>query len=261
MGEFLTPKTSFPNFLDFGTYKGRTDSWICNPNIIKKAGHLNWWDPRIGSDTSRVGLRAAMPPVGTLYFYCAHVGCIMLPKLYSASKLRKACFSQARALHVRASAMRMAASRNPCTSYPHFCALPQLNFIHPHPWKYPSRGGGRKKWGGKNVPPQNIHPHGPHPWKMSFGQKWGGGVYDFSLNFRLKETRARKPWFSRTQTLDIKHHNAFWIGVSSQMFRRCVTKAWSFQMVAKTFKRCGRDAWGVLTELQGRAGGSQGNAQ
>ena len=58
----------------------------------------------------------------------------------------------------------------------------------PHPWKYPSRGGGRIKEGGRikscRGGLQNIHPP-PLSLKKVFWPKWvggGGGVYNFSLD-------------------------------------------------------------------------------
>ena len=69
------------------------------------------------------------------------------------------------------------------------------NFIHPHPphpWKYPSRGGGCIKGGGgvKNscrVGPQNIHPHPPSPgkWLLARSGGEGGGAYIIFLRGTL----------------------------------------------------------------------------
>ena len=59
----------------------------------------------------------------------------------------------------------------------------------PHPWKYPSRGGGRIKGGGAYKIPAapwglKIYNPTPLPWKMPYGQKWGGGGgNNFALDF------------------------------------------------------------------------------
>ena len=82
----------------------------------------------------------------------------------------------------------------------------QILYTAPHPWKYPSRGGGHiKEGGGCRIPAAGASKYAPPPLpkKSLLGQKWvRGGGYNISLEPHLRPGYLKMAFFSARSRLD-----------------------------------------------------------